>query len=365
MLQMGHDWGWLDSEQDYPNDSELSNDCRSLFSSWDSSFDLDLGSWRETEKPGAEELEESSPGREASELLVRDGGSEESQEEAEQVSRQNLLFLSEVAYLMEPLCISSKESSEGCCPSSGTRQEAREIEATEGKGEPNREPEELSAKEDHLVAEKSSLGENGRPEVTPPPSDISALQEQSVESKEGGVQQESKEEDQGEGYVSEMEDQRSSGECDDGCSAQETPLVDILFSRATSSKLSDLCHGDPVQDHLLFKKTLLPVWKMIASHRFSSPFLKPVSERQAPGYKDVVKRPMDLTSLKRNLSKGRIRTMAQFQRDLMLMFQNAVMYNDSDHHVYHMAMEMQREVLEQIQVLSIWLDKRRDLNSLE
>lgn len=93
---MGHDWGWLDSEQDYPNDSELSNDCRSLFSSWDSSFDLDLGSWRETEKPGAEELEESSPGREASELLVRDGGSEESQEEAEQVSRQNLLFLSEV-----------------------------------------------------------------------------------------------------------------------------------------------------------------------------------------------------------------------------------------------------------------------------
>lgn len=93
---MGHDWGWLDSEQDYPNDSELSNDCRSLFSSWDSSFDLDVGSWREPEEPGAEELEESSPGREASELLVRDGGSEESQEETEQVSRQNLLFLSEV-----------------------------------------------------------------------------------------------------------------------------------------------------------------------------------------------------------------------------------------------------------------------------
>jgi glutamate/tyrosine decarboxylase-like PLP-dependent enzyme len=61
---------------------------------------------------------------------------------------------------------------------------------------------------------------------------------------------------------------------------------------------------------------------------------------------------MDLTTLKRNLSKGRIHTMAEFQRDLMLMFQNAVMYNDSDHHIYHMAVEMQREVLEQIQVLS-------------
>lgn len=60
---------------------------------------------------------------------------------------------------------------------------------------------------------------------------------------------------------------------------------------------------------------------------------------------------MDLTTLKRNLSKGRIHTMAEFQRDLMLMFQNAVMYNDSNHHIYHMAVEMQREVLEQIQVL--------------
>uniref|UniRef100_A0A673STM6 Bromodomain-containing protein 8 n=1 Tax=Suricata suricatta TaxID=37032 RepID=A0A673STM6_SURSU len=363
--KMGHEWVWLDSEQDYANDSELSNDCRSLFSSWDSSLDLDVGSWRETGEPGADDLEESSPGRESSELLMGDGSSEDSQEEAEQVSRQNLLhFLSEVAYLMEPLCISSKESREGCCLSSGTRQQdRREIEATEGE-EPCREPEQLSAWVDPLVAEKS-LGESGRPEVALAALDICAIQQLSTESEEGEVQQESKEEDQGEGYVSELEDQASSGECDDGFSLQETPLVDILFSRATSSKLSDLGQSDPVQDHLLFKKTLLPVWKMIASHRFSSPFLKPVSERQAPGYKDVVKRPMDLTSLKRNLSKGRIRTMVQFQRDLMLMFQNAVMYNDSDHHVYHMAVEMQREVLEQIQVLSIWLDKRRDLNTLE
>ncbi|XP_045039795.1 bromodomain-containing protein 8 [Desmodus rotundus] len=360
--QMGREWVWLDTEQDYPNDSELSNNCRSLFSSWDSSLDLDMGGWRETEEPGAEELEESSPGTESSELLMGDGGSEESQEEAEQVSHQNLLhFLSEVAYLMEPLCISSKESSEGCCLSSDTRQEEREIEVTEEEGD----PEKLSAKVEHLVAEKS-VGENERPEVAPAPSDICAVQGLPTESEEEEVQQESKEEDdQGKGYVSEMEDQPSSGECDDGCSIQEDPLVDILFSHATSSKLSDLSQSDPVQDHLLFKKTLLPVWKMIASHRFSSPFLKPVSERQAPGYKDVVKRPMDLTTLKRNLSKGRICTMAQFQRDLMLMFQNAVMYNDSDHHVYHMAVEMQREVLEQIQVLSVWLDKRRNLNSLE
>ncbi|ERE81269.1 bromodomain-containing protein 8 isoform 2 [Cricetulus griseus] len=166
---------------------------------------------------------------------------------------------------------------------------------------------------------------------------------------EGEAQHDSKEEDQGEGEAS--EDQPPSGDYDDGISIQETPLVDILYNCTNSSQLNDLSQGDPIQDHFLFKKTLLQVWKMIASHRFSSPFLKPVSEKQAPGYKDVVKRPMDLTTLKRNVSKGRIHTMAEFQRDLMLMFQNAVMYNDSDHHIYHMAVEMQREVLEQIQCL--------------
>uniref|UniRef100_A0A663MPX6 Bromo domain-containing protein n=1 Tax=Athene cunicularia TaxID=194338 RepID=A0A663MPX6_ATHCN len=112
---------------------------------------------------------------------------------------------------------------------------------------------------------------------------------------------------------------------------------------------SELNWDNPLQ-HFLFKRTLLSIWKMVVSHRYSGPFLKAVSEKQAPGYRDVVKRPMDLTSIKRRLSKGHIQSMAQFQRDLMLMFQNAVMYNSFNHHVHHMAMEMQREVLEQLQM---------------
>ncbi|XP_051834412.1 bromodomain-containing protein 8 isoform X5 [Antechinus flavipes] len=351
-LFMGHDWVWLDSEQDYPNDSELSNDYRSLFSSWDSSLDLEVGNWRETEEPGAEELEESNLGRESSDPLMGDGGSEESQEETEQFNHQNLLhFLSEVAYLMEPLCISSKGTSEGCRSQPGSRkQEGRETQDVEGEtGEPCREMEEFPAMGNGSVAQKELEGKNERPEMVPVPSDICEVQGPLPESKEGGTKEEPKEE-KSEGCVSEVESKPPLGECDDGLNIKETPLVDLIFSNASSSKMTDPNQGDPVKEQLLFKKTLLPVWKMIASHRFSSPFLKPVSDRQAPGYKDVVKRPMDLTSLKRSLSKGRIRSMAQFQRDLMLMFQNAVMYNDSDHHIYHMAIEMQKEVLEQIQM---------------
>ncbi|XP_052011638.1 bromodomain-containing protein 8-like [Apodemus sylvaticus] len=278
-LQVGCEWVWLDSGQDYRDDSELSNDCRSLFSSWDSSLDLDVGSWKDTEDADAEaaEAEESSREGDSSELLVEGVESEDLQEETEpDTPREHLQPLSE-----------------------------------------------------------------------------------------GETQQDLKEDDQGEGSASDGEGTPPSGEGRDGVRAQEVPLVNILYNCTNASQPNDLSQGDPIQDHFLFKKTLLQVWKMIASHRFSSPFLKPVSEKQAPGYKDVVKRPMDLTTLKRNLSKGRIRTMAEFQRDLMLMFQNAVMYNDSDHHIYHMAVEMQREVLEQIQVLSTWLDKRKDLGGLE
>ncbi|MEQ2217242.1 hypothetical protein XENOCAPTIV_000652, partial [Xenoophorus captivus] len=46
---------------------------------------------------------------------------------------------------------------------------------------------------------------------------------------------------------------------------------------------------------------------------------------------------------------GDIIAIIEDKRDIMLMFQNAVMYNGLDHDVYHMALEMQRDVLEQIQ----------------
>lgn len=69
---------------------------------------------------------------------------------------------------------------------------------------------------------------------------------------------------------------------------------------------------------------------------------------------------MDLSSIKRRLSKGHIQSVMEFQRDLMLMFQNAVMYNSSDHRVFHVAVEMQREVLEQLQVLAEALLLSRD-----
>lgn len=64
----------------------------------------------------------------------------------------------------------------------------------------------------------------------------------------------------------------------------------------------------------------------------------------------VLCRPMDLSLLKKSVDSGAVRTTAEVHRDMLLMFQNAVMYNSSDHDVHHMAVEMQRDVIQQIQV---------------
>lgn len=59
---------------------------------------------------------------------------------------------------------------------------------------------------------------------------------------------------------------------------------------------------------------------------------------------------MDLSTIKKNIETGVIKSTLEFQRDMMLMFQNAIMYNSSDHDVFQMAILMQKEVMEVVQV---------------
>uniref|UniRef100_A0AAY4AM21 Bromodomain-containing protein 8 n=1 Tax=Denticeps clupeoides TaxID=299321 RepID=A0AAY4AM21_9TELE len=109
------------------------------------------------------------------------------------------------------------------------------------------------------------------------------------------------------------------------------------------------CDQEAIQAQKIWKKAIMLVWRAAANHRYANVFLQPVTDDIAPGYHSIVHRPMDLSTIKKNIETGLIRTTAEFQRDIMLMFQNAVMYNSSDHDVFHMALEMQRDVLEQIQ----------------
>ncbi|KAG9490601.1 hypothetical protein GDO78_006105 [Eleutherodactylus coqui] len=172
---------------------------------------------------------------------------------------------------------------------------------------------------------------------------------------EVGSPEEPKEEEAGEEYLSEVDNEPPISESDDGFSIhnaqlQSHTLADSIPSSPASSQFS-VCSEDQeaIQAQKIWKKAIMLVWRAAANHRYANVFLQPVTDDIAPGYHSIVQRPMDLSTIKKNIETGLIRSTAEFQRDIMLMFQNAVMYNSSDHDVYHMAVEMQRDVLEQIQ----------------
>ncbi|XP_063750405.1 bromodomain-containing protein 8 isoform X2 [Eleginops maclovinus] len=164
-----------------------------------------------------------------------------------------------------------------------------------------------------------------------------------------------------EGFFSEpdgeMELEPAASESEDGYSLHTASSSLQLHTTADSipsspaSSLFSLCSDDleALQAHKIWKKAIMLVWRAAANHRYANVFLQPVTDEIAPGYHSIVQRPMDLAAIKKSIETGLIRTTAEFQRDIMLMFQNAVMYNSLDHDVYHMALEMQRDVLEQIQ----------------
>ncbi|CAG9577615.1 unnamed protein product [Danaus chrysippus] len=101
--------------------------------------------------------------------------------------------------------------------------------------------------------------------------------------------------------------------------------------------------SDAERQHRLWRKSVMLVYSRLCAHKYASLFLRPITDEEAPGYSVVVKRPMDLTTIRRNIDSGNIRTTAEFQRDVLLMLSNALLYNSSSHSVYSMAKEMHQE----------------------
>ncbi|XP_065352333.1 bromodomain-containing protein 8-like isoform X3 [Cloeon dipterum] len=99
-----------------------------------------------------------------------------------------------------------------------------------------------------------------------------------------------------------------------------------------------------------FKKAMLLIWDQIAAHKNASIFLKPITNEMVAGYRTVVLRPMDLCTIKKNIELGNVTSAEAFQRDVRLIFMNAVMYNPSNHNIAQMAIEMQKDCQEEFQV---------------
>lgn len=57
-------------------------------------------------------------------------------------------------------------------------------------------------------------------------------------------------------------------------------------------------------------------------------FLKPVSKKEAPDYLDIIKRPMDLSTIREKVRKMEYRHREEFRHDVWQITYNAHLYND-------------------------------------
>ncbi|XP_069140305.1 bromodomain-containing protein 8-like isoform X2 [Argopecten irradians] len=159
------------------------------------------------------------------------------------------------------------------------------------------------------------------------------------------------EDDRKDDTMSRLSDGETTEDEDDLASSSfNQPGTSGTFSESIpNSPLSHCSDTEDEKNWKNWKKSIMLVWKSAASHKYANVFMHPVTEDIAPGYSSIVFRPMNLGTIKKNVEAGIIRTTAEFQRDVMLMFTNAIMYNSSNHNVYKMAVEMYHDVMQHIE----------------
>ncbi|XP_063371805.1 uncharacterized protein LOC134660035 [Cydia amplana] len=139
------------------------------------------------------------------------------------------------------------------------------------------------------------------------------------------------------------------------CDILHVPILDLTASSAeVKVKIEhlDSPEGEEARQHRRWQRSAMLVYKRICSHRYAQHFQRPVTDDLAPLYSRIVRRPADLSTIRRRIKDGVIRTTAEFTRALLLMFSNALMYNSSHHFIYQMTLEFREETLRELSLMT-------------
>ncbi|VDM38801.1 unnamed protein product [Toxocara canis] len=93
--------------------------------------------------------------------------------------------------------------------------------------------------------------------------------------------------------------------------------------------------------HLLMSELL----DKIAAKDYQNVFAKPVSEKEVPGYSSIIKKPMDLSKMRRKLAKGEYKQLGQLKSDFLLMINNCSTFNRHNEFFWKYGHRLQRIAL--------------------
>lgn len=97
------------------------------------------------------------------------------------------------------------------------------------------------------------------------------------------------------------------------------------------------------------------VWKDINQDKITIPFRKPVTKKDAPGYFDVIKHPMDLSTVRQHLEDKTIKNPLDFYNEMILICDNATTFNDKETDLYELAVELRGKFRKAVKpVLKEW-----------
>jgi E1A/CREB-binding protein len=104
---------------------------------------------------------------------------------------------------------------------------------------------------------------------------------------------------------------------------------------------------------LKLKTTCLDVLKILQSHQHGWVFNSPVDpvELGLPDYFEVIKKPMDLGTIRKKLENGIYHSLEDFEGHCHLTFDNAMLYNPEGSVVYNMAKEMKDKLTADYEVM--------------
>ena len=122
----------------------------------------------------------------------------------------------------------------------------------------------------------------------------------------------------------------SSGETDEATKATTTEPLKTPNEASEDSQFKRL---ESLPDHIEYHRNhatpdkLLAVWKKLSTHRSSLVFRRPVNPKEAPGYTERIRFPMDLSLIRKLVLSKHIKTYEGILKQVHLIGHNCVKYN--------------------------------------